>query len=69
MTAPLTTLGLDSLMAVQLRNQLDADLGVAIPMAQFIRGPSAEALAAQIDAMLVPADASTGPDSYEEGVL
>ncbi|MFO1456194.1 MAG: type I polyketide synthase [Steroidobacteraceae bacterium] len=69
MSAPLTTLGLDSLMAVQLRNQLEADLGVAIPMAEFIRGPSAEMLAAQIDAMLIPPDGTADGEAYEEGVL
>ena len=37
---PLNTMGLDSLMAVELRNRLMTELEVDIPMAKFIEGPS-----------------------------
>jgi acyl carrier protein len=36
----LTNMGLDSLMALELKNRIENDLGVAIPMVEFLRGPS-----------------------------
>ena len=35
---PLTNLGLDSLMAVELKNRISADLGVNVPMVKFLQG-------------------------------
>lgn len=66
-TTPLTTLGLDSLMAVQLRNQFDSELRVSIPMAQLMRGPSVESLAMQLADLI--ADANDQRGDFEEGVL
>ncbi|MBT3218046.1 MAG: acyltransferase domain-containing protein, partial [Proteobacteria bacterium] len=37
---PLIELGLDSLMAVELRNRINAETGVSLPIALVIRGPS-----------------------------
>jgi myxalamid-type polyketide synthase MxaB len=37
---PLTNMGLDSLMALELKNRIENDLGVAVPMVEFLRGPS-----------------------------
>ncbi len=70
--AALTTLGLDSLMAVQLKNRIDADLGVVIPMAQFVRGPTVTEIAAEIGELVLrqigpERDRDTRP--YEEGLL
>jgi acyl carrier protein len=42
--APLSSFGFDSLMAVQLKNRIEADLGLVIPMIQFLQGPSVEQL-------------------------
>jgi surfactin synthase thioesterase subunit/NAD(P)-dependent dehydrogenase (short-subunit alcohol dehydrogenase family)/acyl carrier protein len=41
---PLAELGLDSLMSVSLVNRLEPALGVPIPMATLLKGPSAEEL-------------------------
>jgi acyl transferase domain-containing protein/acyl carrier protein len=43
-TAPLSSFGFDSLMAVQLKNRIEADLGLVVPMIQFLQGPSVEQL-------------------------
>jgi acyl transferase domain-containing protein/surfactin synthase thioesterase subunit/acyl carrier protein len=41
---PLSELGLDSLMSVSLVNRLEPALGVVIPMARLLKGPSVEEL-------------------------
>ena len=43
-TRPLAELGLDSLMSVSLVNRLEPALGVPVPMATLLKGPSAEEL-------------------------
>jgi len=45
---PLNTLGIDSLMALQLKNRIEADLGVVIPIAYLLQGPSVAQLAMQV---------------------
>jgi myxalamid-type polyketide synthase MxaB len=37
---PLTNMGLDSLMALELKNRIENDLEVAMPMVEFLRGPN-----------------------------
>jgi len=49
---PLVNLGLDSLIALELRNKLGADLGVEIPIAALLEGSSVEGLASLIVAQL-----------------
>ncbi len=49
---PLTMLGIDSLMAVELRNRIDAELGVHVPMVRFLEGPSISQLAERIGGQL-----------------
>ena len=45
---PLTNLGLDSLMAVELKNRIAADLGVNVPMVKFLQGFSVAQAASQL---------------------
>ncbi len=45
---PLSNLGLDSLMAVELKNRIAVDLGVNVPMVTFLSGPSVEQAVSQL---------------------
>ena len=38
--APLTEFGLDSLMAVEIKNRLHHDAGINLPLVQLLEGPS-----------------------------
>src|SRR5262249_38641685 len=42
--APLTSLGLDSLMAVELTNRIEREVGTSIPMGSLLGGPSIRVL-------------------------
>jgi amino acid adenylation domain-containing protein len=45
---PLSAFGLDSLMAIELQHAIEVDLGVIIPMANIVEGPTVAQLAKQI---------------------
>jgi myxalamid-type polyketide synthase MxaE and MxaD len=45
---PLTRLGIDSLMAVEVRNRIETDLGVMLSIVSLLRGPTVVQLAEQI---------------------
>ncbi|HEV7279867.1 MAG TPA: amino acid adenylation domain-containing protein [Pirellulaceae bacterium] len=52
-TAPLTGMGLDSLMAVELINRVETALGMSVPMASVLGGPSVAQLAKTLAPLLV----------------
>jgi len=50
----LNHMGLDSLMAIELKNEIEMGLGITLSMATLIRGPSIQELAQQIVSQLNP---------------
>jgi len=44
----ISSLGFDSLMAVELRNRIEADLGVLVPTAVLLQAETSRAIAAAI---------------------
>jgi acyl-CoA synthetase (AMP-forming)/AMP-acid ligase II/acyl carrier protein len=46
--APLATLGIDSATAIELKHEIETHLGVAVPLADLLEGPSLRDLAAAI---------------------
>jgi polyketide synthase 12 len=53
---PLSTLGIDSLMAVELKNRIEGDLGLAVPLIKVIKGPSVAELVAMLLGQLAGVD-------------
>ena len=46
MQRPLNTLGIDSLMAVEIKNRIEFDMNLVVSMVQFLKGPTVEQLTA-----------------------
>jgi phthiocerol/phenolphthiocerol synthesis type-I polyketide synthase C len=69
---PLSRLGIDSLMAVELKNRVEADLETPVPVTALLQGPSLSQLATQLleglDAQAVALDASLSPEAAEDGI-
>jgi acyl transferase domain-containing protein/NADPH:quinone reductase-like Zn-dependent oxidoreductase/short-subunit dehydrogenase/acyl carrier protein len=65
----LTSLGLDSLMALALRNRLIADLGDAPPLPVLLDGATVDDLAAAIERILSGATPAPAVVEMEEGAL
>jgi acyl carrier protein len=56
---PLTALGLDSLMAIELKNRIELDLNVRIPIVTFLQGPSIAQFTLQLLEQLAEAPPSS----------
>jgi acyl carrier protein len=73
--APLSSFGFDSLMAVQLKNRIEADLGLAIAMIQFLQGLSVEELVPILASAVGEASSASArivtasEEPWEEGTL
>ncbi len=61
---PLTQVGLDSLMAIELMNRLESSLGTSLSMSDFLQGPNIEQLAAPLLEKLILTNEGKG-DSVE----
>jgi len=61
---PLTAFGLDSLMALELKNNLESRLAFNLPMAKLLEGPSIASLAVDTVA-LITGDAAAATDQQE----
>lgn len=49
---PLNSIGLDSLMAIELKNQVETRLDLVLPMARFMEGPTVNSLAELVSELL-----------------
>ncbi|MGO9463278.1 MAG: SDR family NAD(P)-dependent oxidoreductase [Isosphaeraceae bacterium] len=65
LSKPLTEIGLDSLMAVELRNWVEGELRVSLPIAELLQGPSVDRLADLLLEQLLKADAPPAPARTE----
>jgi phthiocerol/phenolphthiocerol synthesis type-I polyketide synthase D len=64
----LSGLGIDSLMAIELKNRIEADLGATVPMVKFLEGPSVRDLSEYLATQLVPLNAQfRGSQPAERG--
>ncbi|MBS1799657.1 MAG: SDR family NAD(P)-dependent oxidoreductase [Acidobacteria bacterium] len=63
---PLAELGLDSLMALELKNDLQAAAGISLPPNFFFECPTLNMAATFIDARLVVSKGATDTSEYEE---
>jgi NADPH:quinone reductase-like Zn-dependent oxidoreductase len=68
---PLNTIGLDSLMALELKNRVELALALNLPIVGLVEGPTIRAVAAQIGALLEDAEegGAAGPSPEEAADL
>ncbi len=65
---PLLNLGLDSLIAVELRNRINEDFAINVPLAKFKQGSSIKTLAAYIAEQLPGRDRTQRPANAAVGI-
>ena len=72
----ISNIGFDSLMSIELKNQIEAELGVAVAMVRLVQGPTPAELASMVMPLLAadPQEmkgelASAGELEFEEGAL
>jgi acyl carrier protein len=58
---PVNTLGLDSLTTLELKNALEASLGVSLPVTRFLKGASICGLASQVLTELLLSPSALNP--------
>jgi len=66
---PLLTMGIDSLMAVELKGRIERELAVAIPLLQLIKGPSLSELARVLAGQIAGDVPSASDDVQKESLL
>jgi NAD(P)-dependent dehydrogenase (short-subunit alcohol dehydrogenase family)/acyl carrier protein len=67
---PLTAFGIDSLMAVELKNRVDRDLGLSIPLVHYLDGSGIERLAdALLDSAASARPVAPSAEGGEESAL
>ncbi len=66
-TEPIVSMGLDSLMAVELKNMIEDQLGLDCPLARILEGASVEELSATLVNALTLAPALPPPTALELG--
>jgi acyl carrier protein len=49
---PLTDLGLDSLMALEMKNRVESSLGITLPISALLQGPSIREIAGVVSTQL-----------------
>ena len=66
---PLTNIGLDSLMAIELMNRIESSLGLSIPMGIVLNGPNIKELSEPILEMLEASDDGTTASSGATAII
>ncbi len=61
----LTDFGIDSLMAIELKNRLESDLKIAIRLVDFLDGPTIATMSGRVLEQLHAADATSASDSSD----
>jgi myxalamid-type polyketide synthase MxaB len=66
LSQPLTDAGLDSLMAIELKNRIESGLGMSLAVSNFVEGPSIAELAQRVLAQM-GTPVSAGPTEERQG--
>ncbi len=68
---PITAMGLDSLMAVEIKNRIEMDTGVSVPIVELLQGQTVEGLIRTVSTgmPLAGAVASAAAQAVEEGEI